>query len=186
MKKILVTGGLGFIGSHTVVELQKAGYLVTIIDNLYNSSPEVLENITSITGIEPEYHNIDLRDQQAVQVFFQNNRIGGIIHFAASKVVQESVKNPLEYYENNISVLVFILKEMKRSKLSNFIFCSSCTVYGQSNELPIHESTPLQPCTSPYGHTKQIGEEIIKRSCEAEGLKAISLRCFNPIGAHPS
>ena len=112
MKKILVTGGLGFIGSHTVVELQNAGHEVTVIDNLYNSNFEVLEKITSITGIRPKYHNIDLRDQQAVKVFFEKNRIDGIIHLAASKAVGESVKKPLEYYENNINVLIYILKEM--------------------------------------------------------------------------
>ena len=184
MKKILVTGGLGFIGSHTVVELQNAGHEVIVIDNLYNSNFEVLEKITSITGVRPKYHNIDLRDQQAVNVFFEKNRVDGIIHLAASKAVGESVKKPLEYYENNINVLIHILKEMKKHELSNFIFSSSCTVYGQPDKLPIHENTPLKPATSTYGHTKQIGEDIIKRSCEAEGLKAVSLRYFNPIGAH--
>ena len=184
MKKILVTGGLGFIGSHTVVELQQAGYEVVIIDNLYNSKIEVLDSITSITSIKPSYFNIDLRNKIAVEDFFKNNKIDGIIHFAASKAVGESVKNPLLYYENNISTLVYLLKEMKKHKLSNFIFSSSCTVYGQADELPITENAPTKPAESPYGNTKQIGEEIIKESCKANGLKAIALRYFNPIGAH--
>ena len=184
MKKILVTGGLGFIGSHTVVELQQAGYEVVIIDNLYNSKIEVLDSITSITGIKPSYFNIDLRDKIAVEDFFNHNPIEGVIHFAASKAVGESVKNPLLYYENNISTLVYLLKEMKKHKLSNFIFSSSCTVYGQADELPITENAPTKPAESPYGNTKQIGEEIIKETCKANNFKAIALRYFNPIGAH--
>ena len=184
MKKILVTGGLGFIGSHTVVELQQAGYEVVIIDNLYNSKIEVLESITSITSIKPSYFNIDLRNKIAVEDFFKNNKIDGIIHFAASKAVGESVNNPLLYYENNISTLVYLLQEMKKHKLSNFIFSSSCTVYGQADKLPITENAPTKPAESPYGNTKQIGEEIIRESCKANGLKAIALRYFNPIGAH--
>ena len=184
MKKILVTGGLGFIGSHTVVELQQAGYEVVIIDNLYNSKIEVLDRIISITGIKPSYFNIDLRNKIAVKDFFKTNRVDGIIHFAASKAVGESVNNPLLYYENNISTLVYLLQEMKEHQLSNFIFSSSCTVYGQADELPITENAPVKPAESPYGNTKQIGEEIIKESCKANGLKAIALRYFNPIGAH--
>ena len=184
MKKILVTGGLGFIGSHTVVELQQAGYEVVIIDNLYNSKIEVLDSITSITSIKPSYFNIDLRNKIAVEDFFKNNKIDGIIHFAASKAVGESVNNPLLYYENNISTLVYLLQEMKKHKLSNFIFSSSCTVYGQADQLPITENAPTKPAESPYGNTKQIGEEIIRESCKANGLKAIALRYFNPIGAH--
>ena len=184
MKKILVTGGLGFIGSHTVVELQQAGYEVVIIDNLYNSKIEVLDRIISITGIKPSYFNIDLRNKTAVKDFFNTNKVNGIIHFAASKAVGESVKNPLLYYENNISTLVYLLQEMKEHQFSNFIFSSSCTVYGQADELPITENAPVKPAESPYGNTKQIGEEIIKESCKANGLKAIALRYFNPIGAH--
>lgn len=186
MKKILVTGGLGFIGSHTVVELQNSGYQVIIIDNLYNSSIQVLENITSITGIKPKYYNIDLREKTTVQEFFKNNQVDGVIHFAASKAVGESVENPLLYYENNISTLVYLLQEMKKYQLSSFIFSSSCTVYGQADKLPITESAPVKPAESPYGNTKQIGEEIIKESCKANGLEAIALRYFNPIGAHES
>lgn len=184
MKRILVTGGLGFIGSHTVVELQNVGYEVLIIDNLSNSRIEVLDKITSITGIKPKYYNIDLREKSAVQEFFQNNKIDGIIHFAAYKAVGESVQKPLAYYENNIGSLVYLLQEMKKHQLSNFIFSSSCTVYGQADELPITENAPIKPAESPYGNTKQIGEEIIAESCNADGLKAIALRYFNPIGAH--
>ena len=184
MKKILVTGGLGFIGSHTVVELQQAGYEVVIIDNLYNSKIEVLDRIISITEIKPSYFNIDLRNKIAVKDFFNTNKVDGIIHFAASKAVGESVKNPLLYYENNISTLVYLLQEMKEHQFSNFIFSSSCTVYGQADELPITENAPVKPAESPYGNTKQIGEEIIKESCKTNGLKAIALRYFNPIGAH--
>jgi len=186
MKTILVTGGLGFIGSHTVVELQNAGYNVIIIDNLYNSKIEVLDQITSISGVKPEYHNIDLREKVALQNFFSNHKIDGIIHFAASKAVGESVEKPLLYYENNIGTLVYILQEMKAHQISNFIFSSSCTVYGQADELPITENAPVKPAESPYGNTKQIGEEIIRESCKADHLNAISLRYFNPIGAHDS
>ena len=186
MNTILVTGGLGFIGSHTVVELQNAGYHVIIIDNLYNSKMEVLDQIIEITGIKPSYFNIDLRNKEQVHAFFNNHPIDGIIHFAASKAVGESVKNPLLYYENNIATLVYILQEMKTHQIPNFIFSSSCTVYGQADELPITENAPVKPAESPYGNTKQIGEEIIEQSCRATHLKAIALRYFNPIGAHES
>ena len=148
------------------------------------NSIEVLDNITSITSIKPSYFNIDLRNKIAVEDFFKNNKIDGIIHFAASKAVGESVNNPLLYYENNISTLVYLLQEMKKHKLSNFIFSSSCTVYVQADKLPITENAPTKPAESPYGNTKQIGEEIIRESCKANGLKAIALRYFNPIGAH--
>jgi UDP-glucose 4-epimerase len=186
MQKILVTGGLGFIGSHTVVELQNVGFEVVIIDNLSNSSIEVLDKITSITGKKPDYINIDLKDKLAVSEFFRINKVDGIIHFAASKAVGESVQMPLEYYENNIGSLVYILQEMKANNLNNFIFSSSCTVYGQADELPITESAPIKPAESPYGNTKQIGEEIIKDATKVSDLKAIALRYFNPIGAHES
>ncbi|WP_369047837.1 UDP-glucose 4-epimerase GalE [Tenacibaculum sp. UWU-22] len=186
MKKILVTGGLGFIGSHTVVELQNAGFEVVIIDNLSNSKIEVLNQITSITGIQPDFYQLDLRIKNDVKNFFNNNTVDGIIHFAASKAVGESVEKPLLYYENNITTLVYLLQEMKERKLDNFIFSSSCTVYGQADELPITENAPTKPAESPYGNTKQIGEEIIKDSCNAYELNAIALRYFNPIGAHDS
>ena len=184
--KVLVTGGLGFIGSHTVVELQNEGFEVVIIDNLSNSSIEVLEKITSITGIKPEYFNIDLKEKAAVKDFFKNNKVDGVIHFAASKAVGESVQIPLHYYENNVGSLVYILQELKANNLNNFIFSSSCTVYGQADELPITENAPVKPAESPYGNTKQIGEEIIKDTTKITNLKAIALRYFNPIGAHES
>jgi len=186
MKKVLVTGGLGFIGSHTVVELQNEGFEVFIIDNLSNSSIDVLDKITSITGIKPTYFNIDLRNKEAVKDFFTNNKVDGVIHFAASKAVGESVQMPLEYYENNIGSLIYILQELKANSLNNFIFSSSCTVYGQADELPITENAPIKPAESPYGNTKQIGEEIIKDATKISDLKAIALRYFNPIGAHES
>lgn len=186
MKKILVTGGLGFIGSHTVVELQQEGFDVFIIDDLSNSKLEVLDNITEITGIKPKFFQLDLRVKQDVKNFFNENTIDGIIHFAAFKAVGESVENPLDYYENNIGSLVYLLQEMRDRNIDNFIFSSSCTVYGQADELPITENAPTKPAESPYGNTKQIGEEIIKESCMAYNMNAIALRYFNPIGAHDS
>lgn len=186
MKTILVTGGLGFIGSHTVVELQNSGFEVIVIDNLSNSRKEVLNSITKITGTKPNFHKVDLRNKKEVKNFFDLNTIDGIIHFAAFKAVGESVEKPLEYYENNIGSLVYLLQEMRDRNLDNFIFSSSCTVYGQANKLPITENAPIKPAESPYGNTKQIGEEIIKDSCNAHKLNAIALRYFNPIGAHES
>ena len=186
MKKILVTGGLGFIGSHTVVELQNAGFKVVIIDDLSNTSINVLENIANITGTKPEFHQLDLRIKSDVTSFFKNIIIDGIIHFAAFKAVGESVQKPLDYYENNIGSLVYLLQEMKNRNLDNFIFSSSCTGYGQADELPITENSPTKSAESPYGNTKQVGEEIIKESCKAYNLNAIALRYFNPIGGHES
>jgi len=187
VKKIVVTGGLGFIGSHTVVELQNAGYKVIIIDNLSNSTIEVLDRIISITGIQPIYENFDLKNQSAIQQFFKTHTaIDGIIHFAASKAVGESVEKPLKYYHNNISTLIYLLEEMNANNVSNFIFSSSCTVYGQADSMPITESAPFKPAESPYGNTKKIGEEIISETTKASHLKAIALRYFNPIGAHYS
>ncbi|MFK7781294.1 UDP-glucose 4-epimerase GalE [Psychroserpens sp.] len=188
MKKILVTGGLGFIGSHTVVELQNEGYEVVIIDDLSNSSIQVLEGITSITGITPIFEKLDLKDKAALEQFFQShNDISGVIHFAASKAVGESVDKPLLYYENNLNTLIYMLKAVLKLETSNFIFSSSCTVYGQADEMPITESAPVKPAESPYGNTKQIGEEIIKDTCKVNvNLNAVALRYFNPIGAHPS
>lgn len=186
MKNILVTGGLGFIGSHTVVELQNVGFNVVIIDDLSNSKIEVLDNITSITNKKPKFHQLDLKNKEAVTNFFNTEKVDGIIHFAASKAVGESVENPLKYYENNIATLVYILQEMKERKLDNFIFSSSCTVYGQADTLPITENASIKPAESPYGNTKKIGEEIIKESCSSYGLNSVALRYFNPIGAHES
>ncbi|MFK5958034.1 MAG: UDP-glucose 4-epimerase GalE [Lutibacter sp.] len=186
MAKILVTGGLGYIGSHTVVELQNKDFEVLIIDNLSNSTIDVLDKITSITNKKPSYFNIDLKDKIEVQHFFKENKVDGVIHFAASKAVGESVSKPLEYYENNIGSLVYLLKEMKENKVSNFIFSSSCTVYGQADELPITENASVKPAESPYGNTKKIGEEIIKDTTKVSNINAIALRYFNPIGAHES
>ncbi|WP_370478737.1 UDP-glucose 4-epimerase GalE [Tamlana flava] len=188
MDKILVTGGLGFIGSHTVVELQNEGYEVVIIDDLSNSSIDVLDGITAITGKKPIFEKLDLKDKAGVEAFFaKHNDIKGVIHFAASKAVGESVKEPLLYYENNIGTLVYILKELKKLPEASFIFSSSCTVYGQADELPITENAPVKQAESPYGNTKQIGEEIIKDTCKVTPiLKAIALRYFNPVGAHES
>ena len=186
MQRILVTGGLGFIGSHVVVELQNAGFEVVIIDDLSNSKIEVLDQITEITNVKPDFHQIDLRDKETVHNFFNENVIDGVIHFAAFKAVGESVQKPLDYYENNINALVYLLQEMKDRNIDHFIFSSSCTVYGQADELPITEGAPIKPAESPYGNTKQIGEEIIKDSCKAYDMNAIALRYFNPIGAHES
>lgn len=188
MAKILVTGGLGFIGSHTVVELQNNGYEVVIIDDLSNSSVDILDRITLITGTKPEFEQLDLKEKKKVSSFFQKyNDIKGVIHFAASKAVGESVDNPLMYYENNISTLVYVLQELKKLEHPNFIFSSSCTVYGQADELPITENAPVKKAESPYGNTKQIGEEIIMDTCKVNAqMKAIALRYFNPIGAHES
>ena len=187
-KKILVTGGLGYIGSHVVVELQNEGFQVIVIDNLSNSSMDVLDKIIEITGITPLFEKIDLRDKNMVSDFFKRHSdIYGVIHFAASKAVGESTNNPLKYYENNISPLVYILQQLEKIKDQNFIFSSSCTVYGQADKSPITEDTLLKKAESPYGNTKKIGEQIIEDTCKINNnLNAISLRYFNPIGAHSS
>ncbi|UPQ80041.1 UDP-glucose 4-epimerase GalE [Flavobacterium azooxidireducens] len=185
--KVLVTGGLGFIGSHTVVELQNVGFEPVIIDNLSNSSIEVLDRITSITGKKPLFEQMDLRDKTSVQNFFKkHNDVSGVIHFAASKAVGESVENPLLYYENNINALVYILQELQQKEEAHFIFSSSCTVYGQAEKMPITEDASVQPAMSPYGNTKQIGEEIITDVVKVSNINSILLRYFNPIGAHPT
>ncbi|MDI1257127.1 MAG: UDP-glucose 4-epimerase GalE [Flavobacterium sp.] len=185
--KILVTGGLGFIGSHTVVELQNEGFEVVVIDNLSNADEKVLSGIESITGKKPQFEKIDLREKMAVQDFFKKHSdVSGVIHFAASKAVGESVENPLLYYENNLGTLVYILQELQQKTEASFIFSSSCTVYGQAKDMPITENAPIQPAMSPYGNTKQIGEEIIKDVAKVSGIKSILLRYFNPIGAHES
>ncbi|WP_298951837.1 UDP-glucose 4-epimerase GalE [uncultured Nonlabens sp.] len=185
--KILVTGGLGYIGSHVVVELQEQGYDVVIIDNLSNTSIDVLDNINSITGLKPKFEQLDVRDKTELSEFFKRHHdIEGIIHFAASKAVGESVEKPLLYYENNINALVYLLQNIQDKKV-NFIFSSSCTVYGQADDLPITENAPIKAAESPYGNTKQIGEEIIQDTCKVNpNFKAIALRYFNPIGAHDS
>jgi len=186
--KILVTGGTGYIGSHTIVELIKVGYDVTIIDNLSNSEISVLDGIKNITGKSPDFYKLNLADKQQTELFFQkNNNFDAIIHFAAYKAVGESVESPLMYYENNISTLINVLKGMQKYNIPNLVFSSSCTVYGQPKELPVTENSPIQKADSPYGNTKQIAEEIIIDTVKASAnVKAIALRYFNPIGAHPS
>jgi UDP-glucose 4-epimerase len=185
--KILVTGGLGFIGSHTVVELQNEGFEVVIVDNLSNSSEDVLKGIVAISGKTPHFEKLDLREKAVVQNFFKkHDDILGVIHFAASKAVGESVENPLLYYENNINTLVYLLQELQQKQDANLIFSSSCTVYGQAEIMPITENASIQVAMSPYGNTKQIGEEIITDVTKVTNINAILLRYFNPIGAHPT
>lgn len=187
MAKILVTGGLGYIGAHTVVVLLNAGHKVVVVDNLSNTRASVLDGIIAITGKTPVFHQTDLRDPKAVKTLFKTHtNIEGIIHFAALKAVGTSVKNPLAYYQNNINALVYLLQEAVQKKMS-FIFSSSCTVYGQSKTLPIPETAPILKAQSPYGSTKQMGENILQHTAYAHpNLKVTSLRYFNPIGAHPS
>ena len=187
-KKILVTGGTGYIGSHTSVELIEEGSEVVIIDNLYNSEAEVIDRIQKITGVKPVLEVFDLCDREKLDGFFKKNKdIAAVIHFAAYKAVGESVNKPLEYYRNNLLSLVNLLDAMKRFSVPDLVFSSSCTVYGQPEKLPVTEDAPLQPATSPYGNTKQIGEAIIRDTTVSDkNIKAISLRYFNPIGAHPS
>lgn len=185
--KIVVTGGLGFIGSHTVVELQNQGFEVVVVDNLSNTSLDVLDGIQNITGVKPAFEKIDLREKDKVQDFFKrHDDIAGVIHFAASKAVGESVENPLLYYENNISALIYLLQELQQKPEANFIFSSSCTVYGQAETMPITENASIQTAMSPYGNTKQIGEEIITDTAKVTNINAVLLRYFNPIGSHPS
>lgn len=187
MSKILVTGGFGYIGSHTVVELIKNNHEVIIVDNLSNSSINVLEGIEKISGKKPTFHKLELTDQLEVMKFFKNQEdITGIIHFAAYKAVGESVDDPIKYYENNLYSLINLLKAVSEYNI-NFIFSSSCTVYGQADILPVTENTPSKPAESPYGNTKQICEEILIDYTNIKtNLKVISLRYFNPIGAHLS
>lgn len=186
--KILVTGGLGYIGSHTVVALQNKGLDVVIIDNLSNSSLDVLAGITEITGKSPDFEKIDMRLKEDVVSFFEKHKdINGVIHFAASKAVGESVNKPLAYYENNLGTLTTLLQELQKIASAPLIFSSSCTVYGQADKLPITENAPIKPAESPYGNTKKVGEQIIEDTCNAyPNFSAIALRYFNPIGAHSS
>ena len=186
-QKILVTGGAGYIGSHTVVELQQNGYEVVIVDNLSNSSILVLDNIAKITGIFPAFEQFDLSDEAVTADFFKRQSdIAGIIHFAAYKAVGESMKKPLEYYRNNLFSLINLLEGMKVSGIPYMVFSSSCTVYGQPDMLPVTEQAPIKPAWSPYGNTKQMCEDILRFTTMAHPLKAIALRYFNPIGAHQS
>ena len=183
--KILVTGGAGYIGSHTVVELANAGFEPIILDDLCNSSEFALKGIEKILGYSPEFHKIDLLDYTQLENFLSQTEIHATIHFAAYKAVGESVLNPLKYYRNNLDSLInllFLLKDKSR----NFIFSSSCTVYGQPDHLPVTEESAFQKAESPYGFTKQVGERILSDSVKSEKYKVIALRYFNPVGAHPS
>ena len=190
MARILVTGGTGYIGSHTVVELMQKGYDVVIVDNLSNSNQAVLDGITAIVGSTPDFVLADCCDTAAMDALFtQYKDIEGVIHFAASKAVGESVEQPLMYYRNNLMSLVTVLEVMKKHNVKNIVFSSSCTVYGQpdAEHLPVDETAPIQKALSPYGNTKQINEEIICDQAHADrSLHATILRYFNPIGAHPS
>jgi UDP-glucose 4-epimerase len=186
-KKILVTGGLGFIGSHTVVQLQEDGYEVVILDNLSNSTIEVLSRIESITCIKPVFYKVDMLDKlKLLEIFIAEKNIDTVIHFAASKAVGESVQEPLKYFHNNLLSLIHLLECMEEFNVINMVFSSSATVYGDPATLPATESTPFKKALSSYGSTKQIGEEIIEKTAAVKNINAISLRYFNPVGAHPS
>lgn len=186
-KKILVTGGMGYIGSHTTVELQAAGYEVIIVDNLSNSNRDVLKGIRAISGIEPLFYEVDCNNEVEMRKIYDMHRPAGIIHFAASKAVGESVEKPLLYYRNNLLSLIVQLELMKEYDTKGIVFSSSCTVYGQPEQLPVTEDAPILPAMSPYGNTKQVNEEIIRDTIHAGvPYKAILLRYFNPIGAHPT
>jgi UDP-glucose 4-epimerase len=185
--RILVTGGAGFIGSHTVVELQQCGYSVVIVDNLSNSRADVVDRIAKITGVRPEFHEFDLTDRAKTEAFFASaSDLDAVIHFAAFKAVGESVRDPLAYYRNNLESLLRVLEGMRRHGTQNLVFSSSATVYGQPDELPVRETSPIKEAWSPYGSTKQMAEEILRFSVAAYGLRAIALRYFNPVGAHES
>lgn len=188
MKRILVTGGTGFIGSHTVVELQNQGFDVVIVDNLSNSKETVVDSIEKITGVKPAFEKVDCTDFAALEnVFRKYDGIEAIIHFAASKAVGESVQKPLMYYRNNIVSLINLLELMPKYGVRGFVFSSSCTVYGEPDELPVTENAPIKPAESPYGNTKQINEEIIRDTVKSGApVNAVLLRYFNPIGAHPT
>ncbi len=186
MKKILVTGGLGYIGSHTVVELQQSGFEVIIIDDFCNSEIATLDRIEKITGIRPAFEEIDLKNRADVQNFFNRHSVDGCIHFAALKKVGESQQLPLEYYDNNLNGLLNLLFEFREHQLDYFIFSSSCTVYGQADHMPIAENAPIKPAESAYGSTKQMCETILKDFTNVYQKNTILLRYFNPIGAHPS
>ena len=187
-ERILVTGGTGYIGSHTVVELQNSGFEVVIVDNLSNSSADVVNNIEQVSGIRPAFEEVDCLDYAAMNgVFEKYPGIKAIIHFAASKAVGESVEKPLKYYRNNIVSLINVLELMPKYNVEGIVFSSSCTVYGQPDILPVTEEAPIKKAESPYGNTKQINEEIIRDTIASKSpISAILLRYFNPIGAHPT
>ena len=184
---ILITGGAGFIGSHTYVVLKESGFNPIIVDNFSNSSVQVIKQLETICQAPVTYYNLDINDPKTYDLVFSEHKITGIIHFAASKAVGESVDNPLKYYKNNVASTILLLEKMQEYDLKNLVFSSSCTVYGQPDELPVTEKSPVQVAVSPYGNTKQMCEEIIADTTHAStDVKAISLRYFNPIGAHPS
>lgn len=187
-RKILVTGGTGYIGSHTVVELQGAGYEVVIVDDLSNSTADSIDGVEHITGIRPVFEKVDCNNIEALKaVFAKHGEIDGIIHFAASKAVGESVEKPLLYYRNNLVSLMNLLELMPQFNVKGIVFSSSCTVYGEPDINPIDETAPIKPAASPYGNTKQINEEIIQDFVTSGApIKSIILRYFNPVGAHPS
>lgn len=186
MSKVLVTGGVGYIGSHTAVALIESGFEVVIVDDLSNTQIELLYGIEKITGTSPKFYKGDLKDSKLVDTIFEENKIDAIIHFAANKAVGESVNHPLKYYKNNFVTLIHLLEKATASKIP-FVFSSSCTVYGTPDKLPVTEQTPIKAAASPYGNTKQVGEEIIEDTVKSlEGFNAIALRYFNPIGAHDS
>lgn len=187
MSKVLVTGGCGYIGSHTIVDLVEKGYEVVSVDNFINGDPEILNGVNKICGKKIKNYEVDLCDQEATfEIFRREGDITDIVHFAALKSVGDSVKQPLRYFENNISSLLNVLEAAKKFKVNNFVFSSSCTVYGEADEIPVTEESPIKPAASPYGRTKQIGEQIIEDSLAVLGLKVMILRYFNPAGAHPS
>ncbi|MDR0310261.1 MAG: UDP-glucose 4-epimerase GalE [Acidobacteriota bacterium] len=183
--KILVTGGAGYIGSHTVVELQKQGFPVVIVDNLSNSRDFVVDRIAEITGVAPEFHRFDLADRDKTAGFFASHPdLKAVIHFAAFKAVGESMGEPLKYYLNNLDALLNVLQGMRAAGVENLVFSSSCTVYGQPDDLPVRETSPVKDAWSPYANTKQMSEQIIRFTSSSFGLRAIALRYFNPVGAH--
>ena len=186
MKTVLVTGGLGYIGSHTAVDLIARGHRVVLADNLNNTRAEVLDGIEAISGVRPAWVQVDLADRSATEAFLAGRSFDGIIHFAAHKAVGESVAEPVAYYRNNFDSLLNLLDYQRAHPQCGLIFSSSCTVYGQADALPIPESAPIKPAESPYGNTKQVGEEILRDAVRAFGLQVIALRYFNPIGAHSS
>ena len=185
--RILVTGGTGYIGSHTVVELQKEGYEVLILDNLSNSDEKVLENIEKISGVKPIFSKTDLSNRAETELYFkQNKNIDAVIHFAAFKAVGESVQKPLMYYNNNVTGMINLLDEMLKNEIGNIVYSSSCTVYGEADKLPVDENSPIKKAESPYGFTKQIGEQILTDISKISKIQSVILRYFNPTGAHDS
>ncbi|MBL7870154.1 MAG: UDP-glucose 4-epimerase GalE [Cyclobacteriaceae bacterium] len=185
MNHVLVTGGAGYIGSHTVVELIEAGNKVTVVDNLSRSEYKIIEGIETITGTKIDFHKMDCLDAEALHKLFSQNKFSSVIHFAAFKSVNESVAKPLSYYKNNVGSLIVLLDVMKTHDVKDLIFSSSCTVYGQPDQIPVDESAPFKKAESPYGSTKQVCEQILEEVA-TEGFRVVSLRYFNPIGAHPS